>query len=87
MFITTVAFSLSAGRIVSFVLTLSALNAELSVFVKLYLGRGELYIILKVSCMATSTISTGRESTAFSTPARMSSLVVVHGVTTYISNF
>jgi hypothetical protein len=48
------------------------LGASLSALVKLSLGLEELFIILTVSCLASSAISTGRNCTAFATPAKMS---------------
>ena len=53
----------------------------LSVLVRLSLGLGEFFIILTVSCVASSAVSTGSDLTAFSTPVRMSSIGVYRGVT------
>jgi len=65
---------------VRFVLPLGGLNAELSLYPKFSLGREELFIVITVSCLASSAISRGRDSTALSTPARKSPIRVVHGV-------
>ena len=78
---TTIALPLSAGRMVRFMLSLRVFSAALSVFLKLSLGHEELFVILTVSCLASSAISTDRDSTAFSTPASMSSIGVEHGAT------
>ena len=75
------AFRLSAGRTVSFVSSLRVVSAELSVFLKLSVASEEFFVILKVYCVASYTICTGRDSTAFSTATRISSIVVEHGVT------
>ena len=53
----------------------------LSVLVRLSLGLGEFFIILTVSCVASSAVSTGSDCTAFSTPAKMSSVGMYRGVT------
>jgi len=71
---------LSAGGMVRFVLPLSVLNAEVSLFLKFSLGREELFIVLTVSFLPSSAISRGTDSTAFSTPGKMSSIDVEHGV-------
>jgi hypothetical protein len=55
----------------------------LSALVQLSLGLEELFIILTVSCLASSAISTGRDCTAFSIPAKMSSIGIVRGVTAH----
>jgi len=47
----------------------------------LSLGLEELFIILTVSCLASSVSSTGRDCTAFSTPPKMSSIGTERGVT------
>jgi hypothetical protein len=46
----------------------------------LSLGLEALFIILTVSCLA-SAISTGRDCTAFSAPANISSVGMLRGVT------
>jgi hypothetical protein len=78
---------LSAGRMVRFTLSFRVFSAALSVFLKLCLGREEFFIILTVSCLTSSAISTDRDSTAFSTPARMSSMGVERGVTAKLRSF
>ena len=65
----TVALPLSAGRMVSSVFFFKVLSASLSALIKLSLGLEELFIILTVSCLASSTIFTGTDCTAFSNPA------------------
>jgi len=47
----------------------------------LSLGLEEIFIILTVSCLASSAISTGRDCTAFSTPGKTSSIGIQRGVT------
>jgi len=56
-------------------------NAVLSVLVKMSLDLEELFIILTVSYLASSAISTGSDCTAFSTPAKMSSIGTERGIT------
>ena len=63
------------------------LNASFSALVKLSVGLEELLIILTVSCLAFSAISTCRDCNAFSTPAKMSSIGIVLGVTASLSPF
>ena len=67
MFSTTIAFPLSAGRMVRSVLSFRVFSAALSVFFRLSLGREELFMILTVSCLASSAISTGRDDCFFHT--------------------
>ena len=80
MFRITVALLLSAGRMVRLEFSFKLFSAALSVFVKLSLGLWEFIIILTVSCLASSAVSIGRDYTAFSTPANMSSIGVCRGV-------
>ena len=63
---------LFAGRMARSVFFFKVRNASLSAFVKLSLGLEELFIFLRVSCLASSTISTGRDCTALSTPIQHS---------------
>ena len=77
----SVALPLSAGRMVRFVFFFRVFNTVLSVLVKFSLGLEELFIILMVSWLASSAISTGRNFTAFSTPAKMPSIDIERGVT------
>ena len=82
MFRTTIAFPLSAGSMVSSMLFLRLFSAALSVLLKLSLGREEFFFrILTVSCLVSSAISSGRDSTAFSIPVSMSLMGVERGVT------
>jgi len=76
---------LSAGRTVRSVFFFKFLSASLSALVKLSLGL-ELFVILMVSSLA-SAISTGRDCTAFSTPAKMTSIGIVCGVTAWLRPF
>ena len=62
-------------------LFLRFLSVALSVLVKLSLGLEALFMILTVSCLASSALSTGRDCTAFSTPASKSSIGTLRGVT------
>jgi hypothetical protein len=65
---------LSAGRMVGLVFSFKLFSAALSVLVRLSLGLWEFFIILTVSCLASSAFSIGSDLTAFSTPVRMSSI-------------
>ena len=56
-------------------------SAALSVLVKLSLGLEKHFIILMVSCLVSFAISAGRDCTAFSTPAELSSMGIERGVT------
>ena len=81
MFKITVALPLSAGRMVRFMFFFREHNASLSALVRLSLGLEGLFMILTVSCLASSAFSSGRNCIAFLTPARISSIGVMHGVT------
>jgi len=83
----TVALPLSAGRMVRLVFSFKLFSAALSALVRLSLGIGEFFIILTVSCLASSAVSTGSDLTAFSTPVRMSSIGVYRGVTAKFRHF
>ena len=76
----TVAFPLSAGRIVISELFLRFLSVALSVLVVIS-GFGGTFMILTVSCLASSALSTGRNCTAFLTPVSKSSIGTLRGVT------
>jgi hypothetical protein len=66
-----VVFPLSAGRMVSLVFCLRFCRASLSFLVRFSLGRTEFFIILTVSCLASSAFSTGRGFITFSTPVKL----------------
>ena len=82
-----VALPLSAGRMVRSVFFVKVFSASLSALVKLFPGLEELLIILTVSCLVSPAISIGRDCTAFSTPNKMSSTVIVRGGTTQLRPF
>ena len=82
----TVAFPLSAGRMLRFSLFFMVFIAALSVLFRLYLGRGGFFKILTI-CLASSAFSIGKDDIAFSTPVRMSSMGVDCGVTAKLRPF
>ena len=65
MFSTTVAFRLSTGRMVRFVLSLIVSSAALSVLLNLSLRRDDLFVILTFSCLASSATSKRQDISAF----------------------
>ena len=87
MFKITVALPLSFGKIVRSVFFFMERNASLWALVRLSLGLEELFMILTVSSLASSAVSSGRNCIAFSTPARISSIGVLRGVTAKLNPF
>ena len=77
----TVALPLYAGRMVSWVLSFNVLSAILSFLVRLFLVLVVVLMILTESCLASSACSTGKDRTAFSIPARTSSIGGARGAT------
>jgi len=87
VFSTTVAFPLSAGRMVRFTLYFRVFSAALSVVLKLSLGREEFFYNSHGLLSGLFAISIGKGSTASSTPVRMSSMGVECGVTAKLRPF
>jgi hypothetical protein len=76
----TVAFPLYAGNMVSSLFPLIVRSASFSALFRLCAGLEAFFIILTVSCLASSACSTGRFRMAFSIPANVSSIGLVLGV-------
>ena len=87
VFLITVAFPLSAARMVRSVFFLNERSAVLSVLVRLSVGLLARLMILTYSCLASSAIYEGSDLMAFSTPVSRSSMGGLRGVTAKFKPF